>query len=194
MAVDGQHNTVVEVDTVAEPPGAGNPYGNAFYARHTALKTEQDAQRTIDPFAARYWQVTNPGSTNKTGAPVAYKLLPGENTLPFAQPESSIAQRGAYMWKHLWVTPYRTDERYPAGEYPNQHMGGDGLPAWTQANRCVANTDLVVWYVMNSNHIARLEDWPVMPVDNIGFKLKPSGFFDQNPALDVPPGNGAHCH
>ncbi len=194
MAVDGANNTVVEVDTVVAPAGEGNPYGNAFYARPTALKTEQVAQRLIDPFAARYWQITNPNATNKTGASVAYKLMPGENTLPFAQPESSIAKRGAYMWKHLWVTPYNPKERYPAGEYPNQHQGGDGLPAWTQADRSVENTDLVVWYVMNGNHIGRLEDWPVMPVTNIGFKLKPSGFFDHNPALDVPPSNGAHCH
>ena len=194
MAVDGPNNTVVEVDTVAAPAGEGNPYGNAFYARPTPLTTEQEAQRLIDPFAARYWQITNPSSTNKTGAPVAYKLMPGENTLPFAQPDSSIAKRGAYMWKHLWVTPYHRDECYPAGDYPNQHAGGAGLPAWTQANRSVDNTDVVVWYVMNGNHIARLEDWPVMPVANIGFKLKPSGFFDQNPALDVPPSNGAYCH
>ena len=26
-----------------------------------------------------------------------------------------------------------------------------------------------------------------MPVSHIGFKLKPSGFFDGNPALDLPP-------
>lgn len=69
-----------------------------------------------------------------------------------------------------------------------------GLPKWTQANRAIENTDLVVWYVMNANHIARLEDWPVMPVAGIGFKLKPSGFSDRNPALDVPPSHGAHCH
>ena len=28
--------------------------------------------------------------------------------------------------------------------------------------------------------------WPVMPVATIGFMLKPVGFFDRNPALDVP--------
>ncbi len=193
-AVDGQRNTVVEVDSVAEPPGPANPYGNAFSTRHTALTTEQEAQRRIDPFAARYWQITNPTSHNKTGAPVSYKLLPGENTLPFAQPDSSIAQRAGYMWQHLWVTPYTPQENYPAGQYPNQSTGTDGLPVWTQANRAVDNTDVVVWYVMNANHIARLEDWPVMPVTSIGFKLKPSGFFDQNPALDVPPSHGTHCH
>jgi primary-amine oxidase len=32
-----------------------------------------------------------------------------------------------------------------------------------------------------------------MPVDTVSFWLKPVGFFDRNPALDVPPSNGA-CH
>jgi primary-amine oxidase len=27
----------------------------------------------------------------------------------------------------------------------------------------------------------------VMPVDTVSFWLKPAGFFDRNPALDVPP-------
>jgi primary-amine oxidase len=33
-----------------------------------------------------------------------------------------------------------------------------------------------------------------MPVSHIGFKLKPVGFFDGNPALDLPPSDPAHCH
>jgi primary-amine oxidase len=32
-----------------------------------------------------------------------------------------------------------------------------------------------------------------MPVDVVSFELKPVGFFDRNPALDVPPAPGA-CH
>jgi primary-amine oxidase len=36
-------------------------------------------------------------------------------------------------------------------------------------------------------HVPRPEDWPVMPVSSIGFHLKPDGFFDRNPALDLPP-------
>jgi primary-amine oxidase len=34
----------------------------------------------------------------------------------------------------------------------------------------------------------------VMPVEYTGFTLMPFGFFDRNPALDVPPGGGEHCH
>jgi primary-amine oxidase len=45
----------------------------------------------------------------------------------------------------------------------------------------------VVWYTFGSNHVVRPEDWPVMPVETVGFHLKPVGFFDGNPALDVPP-------
>jgi primary-amine oxidase len=32
-----------------------------------------------------------------------------------------------------------------------------------------------------------------MPVDYAGFKLKPQGFFDRNPALNVPAAESAHC-
>ncbi len=55
----------------------------------------------------------------------------------------------------------------------------------------------MLWYSMNHHHVPRPEDWPVMPVARIGFELKPWGFFDRNPALDVPPskpGGGGSCH
>ncbi|GCE23913.1 primary-amine oxidase [Dictyobacter kobayashii] len=195
MMVDGLNNSVYEVHTEAEPLGPQNPHGNAFFAKSTLLATEQEAQQLIDPFSCRYWKIVNPSSLNALGEPVGYKIMPGENTLPFAHPESSVMKRAGFAQKHLWVTPYKQDERYPAGDYPNQHPGGNGLPRWTQANRSVENTDLVVWYTMNHNHIPRPEDWPVMPVAYIGFMLKPVGFFDRSPALDVPPSesHSDHC-
>ncbi len=194
MAVDGQANTVVEVDTIADTTGPDNPFGNAFYPQYTPLRTELEGQRVINPSVARYWQIQNDQSLNKMGKPVAYKLVPGGNPLPFARPGSSIAKRGAYMWKHLWVTPYHPRERHPSGDYPNQHPGDDGLPIWTAKNRSIENTDIVLWYVLGAHHIVRLEDWPVMPVEILNFTLKPSGFFDQNPALDVPASHDEHCH
>jgi len=186
MMVDGLNNSVYEVNTEAEAMGPENPHGNAFYANATLLKRELDAQRVIDPHTARYWKVVNPTSLNALEEAVAYKIMPGENTFPFAQPESPVMKRAAFAGKHLWVTAYHPQERYPAGEYPNQHPGGAGLPAWTQANRSIENTDVVVWYTMISHHIPRPEDWPVMPAGYISFMLKPVGFFDRNPALDVP--------
>lgn len=194
--LDGCKNSVYEVNTEAEPIGAENPYGNAFYAVPTLLETEQAAQRLIDPLTARYWKVVNPNVKNRLGQPVGYKIVPGENVLPFAHPSSPILKRAGFMTKHLWVTPYAPDERYSAGDYPNQHPGGEGLPLWTQADRSIANTDLVVWYTFGHHHIPRPEDWPVMPTAYSGFMLKPVSFFDANPALDVPPmpKQGDRCH
>jgi len=191
MAVDGNANRVVEVDTVPAPADE-NPWGNAFRGQRTVLTSEQDAQRRIDPLAARYWKVESSDRTNKMGTPTGYKLIAGENCLPFATEESSIRARAGYMWNHLWVTPYNEDELWPAGKYPNQSAGGEGLPAWTAADRPIDDTDVVVWYTMGHNHLTSLEDWPVMPVASIGFTLKPSGFFDYSPAMDLPP--SSHCH
>jgi primary-amine oxidase len=94
------------------------------------------------------------------------------------------------------VTPVDDAERYPAGEFPYQHPGPDGLPIWTEADRPIGDTDLVVWHTMIHHHVPRPEDWPVMPVARLGFSLKPWGFFARNPALDVPPTdtNEGSCH
>ena len=196
MNVDGGSNSVYEVNTVAEPLGPDNPQGNAFYAQPTLLKTESEAQRIIDPMTGRYWVISNPSARNAMGQATAYKLLPGENILPFAHPSASVMKRAGFMNKHLWVTPYHPQETSASGPYPNQHPGGAGLPEYTAANRSIENTDVVVWYTFGYHHIPRTEDWPVSPVSYCGFTLKPVGFFDQNPALDVPPAahrNGA-CH
>ncbi|MEL6776933.1 MAG: primary-amine oxidase [Cyanobacteria bacterium J06597_16] len=191
MCVDGTNNSVYEVDMVSEEDSE-NPYGNAFYAKSTLLPTEQAAQRLIDPMKGRYWKIVNPEKTNAMGYPTAYKLMPGENTLPMARAEASVIKRATYMTQHLWVTPYEADEKYPTGDYPNQNPGGAGLPFWTQDNRSVEETDIVVWYTFAHSHSPRAEDWPVMPVANLGFKLKPLNFFDENPSNDVPPSPKNH--
>lgn len=196
MSVDGFNNSVYEVNTEARPMGADNPHGNAFYGKTTQLKTEQEAQRWVDPFKARYWKIANPSVLNHLNQPVGYKLMPGENVLPFADPQSPLLKRAGLITQHFWATPYHPAEQYPAGNYPNQHPGGEGLPAWTQANRSLENTNVVVWYTFGHHHIPRPEDWPVMPTAYTGFMLKPVGFFDRNPALDVPPAASQHpaCH
>ena len=196
MSVDGDENSVYEVNAVAEPRGPDNPQGNAFYAEKTLLATESEAQRMINPESARHWLVSNSTERNSLGHPTGYKLTPGDNTHSMLHPDASVSRRGAFMTKHLWVTPYAPDEKASAGDYVNQHPGGDGLPAWTQADRSVRDTDVVLWYSFGMTHIARPEDWPVMPVAYSGFTLKPVGFFDMNPALDVPPSshaNGSCC-
>jgi primary-amine oxidase len=114
-----------------------------------------------------------------------------------ADPESSIARRAAFATKDLWVTRHDEDERYPSGDFVNQHSGGAGLPSYVARDRDIDGQDVVVWHTFGLTHFPRPEDWPIMPVDTVGFKLRPEGFFDRSPVLDVPPSKpaeGGHCH
>jgi primary-amine oxidase len=109
-------------------------------------------------------------------------------------PASPVMKRANVIGHTLWVTPNQPGERWPAGEFVNQSVADSGLGEWTKANRSIDNTDVVLWYVFGLHHITRPEDWPVMPVDVVSFWLKPFGFFDRNPALDVPAGESDGCH
>ena len=51
----------------------------------------------------------------------------------------------------------------------------------------MADADVVIWHSFGVTHVPRVEDWPVMPVEQTGFWLKPANFFDANPGLDIPP-------
>jgi primary-amine oxidase len=85
------------------------------------------------------------------------------------------------------VTKFDPEERYPAGEYMNHSDGSGGVADFVKADRPIENTDIVLWHVFGVHHQPRPEDFPVQPCITTGFKLMPSGFFDQNPAIDVAP-------
>ncbi|MGK5114107.1 primary-amine oxidase [Geodermatophilus sp. CPCC 205506] len=193
MTVDGPTNTVEELDFVRVPMGPDNPRGNAFTQRRTTLRRESEAQRMADQGVGRVWHVSNPNSRNRLGEPVAYALYPEGQPVLLADEGSSIHRRATFATRHLWVTAYDPAERYAAGDFVNQHKGGAGLPEYTAADRDLDGTDVVVWHTFGLTHVPRPEDWPIMPVDRTGFQLKPVGFFDRNPTLDVPPSASAHC-
>jgi primary-amine oxidase len=155
------------------------------------LGRESEAQRIVDPSRGRQWRVVNPNRLNAVGQPVGYRIVPGSTPVLLADANAAVAKRAAFATKNLWVTPFAADEERAAG-YPNLSSGGGGLPSWTSEDRPIENTDVVVWYTFGINHVPRPEDWPVMPAEYVGFTLQPFGFFDQNPALDVPPTN-SHC-
>ncbi len=193
MTVDGPGNSVIECDSVPLPPGPENPHGNAWEVSRTVLRSESEAQRLANSNAARFWRIENPARVNAVGDPVAYRLEPGPSTPPLQQPGTHALRRAQFATRNLWVTAYQPDELFAAGAYPYQHPGGAGLPEWVQADRPLENTDLVVWHTFVAHHVVRSEDWPVMPVTTAGFRLRPDGFFDGNPSLDVPAPAGDHC-
>ncbi|WP_134704570.1 primary-amine oxidase [Ammoniphilus sp. YIM 78166] len=184
--LDGVHNSLVESHTVAEKPGPENPNYNAFYTVSKTFKTESESVSNIDLASQKTWKIVNPNSKNYLGQPVGYKLVTGENCFPFATDEATVIQRAGFIKNHLHVTKFDQNQMYASGKYPNQSKGGDSLEHYVKADREIENEDIVVWYTMGHHHITRPEDWPVMPTAYQSFQLKPVGFFDRNPALDLP--------
>jgi primary-amine oxidase len=187
LDVDGESNTVRVTDSEAPPVGPDNPHGLALVARRTALRTEREGRQDYSWSSQRSWTVVNESRHNRFGTPVGYKLVPGDCFPAMLDPASPVLQRAEVIAHTLWVTQFHEDERWPCGEFVVQSREDRGLPAWTALDRSIEDTDIVLWYVFGIHHVTRPEEWPVMSVDTVSFWLKPSGFFDRNPALDVPP-------
>jgi primary-amine oxidase len=185
--VDGSANTVIEVETATDPIDAANPDGHWFATRERVLTSEAEAQRLLDPAAARNWRVVNEARTGALGRPTAYALMPGANVAPAAQPTSPSRRKMRFVDRHLWVTQFDPNEMHPGGDLLTPGATGQGLPAWTAADRDLRDADVVLWYTLGMTHVVRPEDFPIMPTHTVGFSLVPFGFFDENPALDVAP-------
>jgi hypothetical protein len=73
---------------------------------------------------------------------------------------------------------------------PSPQVSSDrclGLAQWTAQDAPLRGADPVLWYSFGVTHIPRIEDFPVMPCEVVGFSLKPCGFFTLNPSNDLPP-------
>ena len=185
------------MDSAAEPISPGNPYGLRLVTRATPIRSEAESARDFDWAAQRSWKIVNPNNTNRLGTNVAYKLVPSASIPPLMDPTAPQYLRAPVIGHTVWVTRRHEDERWPCGAYPTQSAEDAGISRWVADDESLENTDLVLWYVFGIHHITRVEDWPIMPADIVSFWLKPFGFFDQNPSIDVAPterADGSHCH
>lgn len=186
FALDGGGSRVIEEEAVRLPISAENPRGNAFTRSHTVLATEKQAVRDANMAAGRTWVVTNPESKNYLGKPVGFKLMPEGLPTLLAADGSSIQRRAQFATKALWVTQRDAAHRYPTGDFVNQNPGVDGIGSWIEDDKSIDGEKISLWHTFALTHFPRTEDWPMMPVDTVGFKIRPEGFFDRSPVLDVP--------
>lgn len=185
--VDGEANSLMEMNAQSVPDGPRNPFGNAWEAHETMLETEGAAQRDLNAATHRMWKVVNPSVTTSLGRHPGFTLAPGQNAVPYAAPTFPPRLAAGFTDHALWATRFAPDEMNAAGPYPNQGQPREGLPAWAANDDNLVNTDLVVWYTVGVTHNPAAEEYPVMNSHHTGFRLMPDGFFTRNPALDVPP-------
>ncbi|QNU07059.1 primary-amine oxidase [Peribacillus butanolivorans] len=193
LDVDGESNSLMEINPKVEKNQEGGPRKSVMVTEEKTVKTEQESIQKFDSSTIRL--LSNLNKENKVGNPVSYQIIPfAGGTHPIAKgalfsDDDWLFKRVNFMDKQLWVTNYDPDERYPEGKYPNRSKTDTGLGKYSADNGSIENTDNVVWMTTGATHIARAEEWPMMPTEWVHAMLKPWNFFDRTPTLDLPKEN-----
>ena len=191
LDVDGEANSLTEMDPVVLPNTAGGPRTSTMQTTLRTVATEKQAAQKFDPSTIRL--LSNGSKTNKVGNPVSYQLIPyAGGTHPVAKganfaPSEWIYNRLNFMDKQIWVTRYNEDEKFPEGKFPNRSSKDTGLGQFSADDQAIVNTDNVVWLTTGTTHVARAEEWPIMPTEWVNVLLKPWNFFSETPTLGLVP-------
>lgn len=193
--IDGQENTVFQVDAVQGEGAVGsedNFHGNAFYAKKTKYETVKESLSDYNGATSRTWDIANTSRINPySGKPASYKLVSREVPGLLPKEGSLVWKRAGFARHAVHVTPYNDDQVLPAGRHVPQTSGEPsiGLPQWVadapDAN--IDNTDVVLWHTFGLTHFPAPEDFPIMPAEPMSLLLRPRNFFTRSPVLDVPP-------
>lgn len=185
-AIDGHDNRLVYEEAHAMPLDDKNPHGNGYTVQQTLV--EKSTGLDLKPDSNRTFKIQNTSALNPVnGKPVSYKIQKDSFQKILSHPSSFNHRRAEFSDHDVYVTAHRDGELYAGGQYTNQSRGGTGVRSWASRGDNVVDTDIVLYVQFGINHIPRVEDFPVMPVETVSVNFKPAGFFDKNPALDVPP-------
>ncbi len=176
--VDGPLNSFV-LGQLQQRPAPG-PRRSVWVLDEQVLGSESEGRLDHGPVQ---WKVINPSRRNAWGQFTGYVIESHDLVDPLLHPADY--KRAGFIEHNLWVTAHDPDQRYAAGDTPNQHPGAPGLPQFVRDNASLVNRDLVLWLTLGHHHVTAAEDWPVMSRQKLSLTLKPSNFFDRNPALDL---------
>lgn len=188
-AIDGHANTVCYDDVYPMAKNTAlNPYNVGFESKRSFVEKAGFIEQS--PFTNRAVKIINENVMNKiTKRPVGYKIEMPARQMILADKDSYNVKRAKFATELLWVTKYEDDRLYAAGEFTNQSKIDTGIAEWANEIDPVRNEDIIVWPTMAFTHCPRLEDFPVMPVEIHQINIVPFGFFEKNPALDIPMAN-----
>ena len=186
--LDGTANTVYQVDVVPTTRAPRQPVRERLPRAGDAAEDREAGAGQPQPGDGAHLEDRQPAREERRRRAGRLQVPARRQRLPVRLAERLVAQAGRVR------QPPRLGDALPRGREatapattPTRASGGDGLIRWTEQDRPIEDTDVVLWYTFGHTHIPRPEDYPVMPTAYIGFMLKPAGFFALNPANDVPP-------
>jgi len=178
LDVDGRNNSFVLGELKTQ--NVAGPRKSVWVVEDKRVDRERDGKLS---HGEALWKVVNPNRTNARGYNTGY-LLESHSSADALLKKADF-QRAGFIEFPLWITRYDRDQRFAAGDTPNQNPGEGGVPVYQQDDESLVNTDLVLWLTVGHHHVTAAEDFPVLSLEPLSFKLKPVNFFDRNPALDL---------
>ena len=189
LDVDGPVNEVYEVDVVPMPPGDATTRGaTRFVPVTTRLETEQAAQRDVDPARSRTWKIVNPTSAQPARPTGRLQARPRRHADAAGRPEHRASAGGPGSPATTSGSPL------PPRRAPRRRR----LPQPAPRRRRPAALDRRPtghWSTPTSS-CGTPSASPTSRAPRTGRSCRsstaasssaPVGFFDRNPALDVPP-------
>ncbi|KAH9808730.1 copper amine oxidase [Melampsora americana] len=191
--IDGLNNSVLKTDIIPLPNPTGsieNYLGNGFITEKTVLKTTDEGAQDYDHDRDRTWTIINPNKLHySTKEPIGYKISCKDQPKMLVNMNSMVSKRAPFAKHDLFVTPYVDNQFYPAGKFVTGTTSApeDSIDNWLKGSKKIDNQDIVVYLTYGVNHLPTPEQFPIMPVEVLTVSLKPSGFFNFNPTLDILP-------
>jgi primary-amine oxidase len=176
--IDGPLNSFV-LGKLEKRPASG-PRKSVWVLDEQLVASEREGR--LDEGNA-LWKVINPNRRNAFGEAAGYLIESHASVEPLL--DKRDYERAGFIGHDLWITAHNPDEQYAAGDTPNQNPDAPGLPQYASDNQSLVNRDIVLWLSVGFHHVPQAEDWPVLSRERLSFELKPSNFFDRNPALDL---------
>lgn len=128
-----------------------------------------ETYRPTDLTTFRKWRVVDHNRGNSQGRAMSYELVPSPGDGQLRAKLSEGFTRGEF-----WVTAQKPGERFVStddADLLSGYLSGDNI----------INTDVVIWYAVHAYHEVRSEDSPYMPVEWVGFHMKPRDFMSRGP-------------
>ncbi|WP_171304542.1 primary-amine oxidase [Acinetobacter proteolyticus] len=195
MDIDGLENTLTHMNPFVMKH-QNSIRKSSMQIETSTISNEKNASERFDPSTIRL--ISNYKKENAMGNPVSYQIIPfAGGTHPIAKganfsTDEWLFKRMNFMDKQIWVTKYNPNEKYPDGKYPNRSTHDTGLAQFINDDDNINNKDIVVWMTTGTTHVARSEEWPIMPTEWVNVLLKPWNFFNETPSLKPNESNDQH--
>ncbi len=181
LDVDGPANSPKRQKIVAAPAKDGSPRKSLWRLQALPAPDEFAVSMRSGP---EVWSVENTAKPTALGHAPGYQVHIGSAATSLLSKNDWLQRRAGFTAETLWMTRQRRGERFAAGPYPNQSDGSGGLPSLLDGES-LDSEDVVAWATLGFHHVTRPEDWPILPTLRHEIRLRPYGFFTQNPGLGV---------